>query len=1447
MIDLSLYPKYNRDIQSKQTSIYPIIIINFPDNIEDGFDNSILVSTVKETFKYNEDSQTLNFKDLGLNISNIKESTDVTDRKFKISNVSISLSNYEYNGRRLSDYISDFPNSITKVYYKSQSCNLITDCLPVFTGLLRKVTYDDSKIKITLEDYTQSNFQKEVPIANLGNSENVYSKNYINKYIPITYGKVDKAPAIPYKLVGESQGDDITYYITDNVLGYNNKFVEMTSFSSDDSSPESNLMNNETDSPLYIYKDDYYNVLPELNTNIYPDSDYNTFGQYSISDDNNFLSIEKDFNLDQAQNPPANNELLCVKVQFPSGVKLLKSLDDDDTLEDDSGNSVFSLNPSTLSLEASIDSPTTQGSFISGEDYLNTFAQIPNNEPVQEDMTDDGQFLVHDFIPHIIDGSTYRRQIWYPPDFWSAHYLHFAMAWCHVNAHQMNVKFIEMPCFDLVWQRVNETILNLYNHGLQTSSANHDYAAQHQIEMRLRNAYFSQEQYDPSGEVTEYDIRNLSRGYYYDVNNHYHYESGGGEIYPDNWGNTGLPGHPHGWTWSGGGEGIGAWVSPQTSHDHILYDNARDIFKNRTFPSAVYKFRVEDYNPIEDEVQITWVLVGQKASIQTEGVPESYWIPDGTLFYNIFDDGTGTPHLFEKDECPIFDPIQLLSRPWYGTGPALHYSSYWNGVPFGNLNNAMTGNGATKLRTDLLWSYPSVGSWNHYSYQVAGYINTDNPTQGNSSLCMIFEEGIPQGELLRTGFGDEDHLGYLDEECNMSINPYTIIPCGHYQKYMSNSSEGPFMTTERYNYDYVVPEESNVVVLTSGGGEIGVADQRLTLIYDFSDISSSDHVEGLVNTFIFGKLGVDFNPVLSSIDTDSNFLIQVTAAEIGDIALNFDLDIPEFNTNLVNVHGYDNFIDNLELQWSSIIGDYDDENPLNEFSWDGSQYKIEDWSASPSSFNAMALSYRLKGTVDKFLAISTNINTIGLMQFVIFENIFTSDFYIDVFGRANSTEDTYLDDGILKFKYTDDISSVTQYKQLIENPADVLYHFIEKELGYEDIVNIESWKEARGINSSFNIAFSLSEKKKSKDLIEQIAKNTLLFPRFKQDGTFGFTNIRLEYDITDTELINSDDVIAVSVENTELKDIKTIVNVKYKKDYAEDEFIKETGYVDAYDMFGNGDLGYEGGYSYDYYGLERDSNVFEFESEFIRDRATAMSLRDFIFMQNCNQHTIIKATLPIHYTHLETGDVVKFSKVINNLKSFGEDYSISNPNEIYRNSQKIYPYFLVTAVTKSPKNVKLECIQLHKLTREFSAGLGSLSRMSQTGVIDDNPESAINPTDITIFDEYLNGKNDYFTSAQKQSADIISNGAINISDLTTLQSLSGLSDVYDDDTPNESIQLGDINQDGVINVSDVVVLIGYILGTTEITEEQIALSDYNQDGQVNVVDIVNLVSEILGT
>ena len=58
--------------------------------------------------------------------------------------------------------------------------------------------------------------------------------------------------------------------------------------------------------------------------------------------------------------------------------------------------------------------------------------------------------------------------------------------------------------------------------------------------------------------------------------------------------------------------------------------------------------------------------------------------------------------------------------------------------------------------------------------------------------------------------------------------------------------------------------------------------------------------------------------------------------------------------------------------------------------------------------------------------------------------------------------------------------------------------------------------------------------------------------------------------------------------------------------------------------------------------------------------------------------------------------------------------------------------------------------------------------------------------------------------------------------------------------------LGDINNDGSININDVVLLINYILLYDDIDEETLSNSDMNSDLQLNIMDVVLLVNIILG-
>tara|TARA_Y100000590_G_scaffold468625_1_gene652198 strand:- start:77 stop:820 length:744 start_codon:yes stop_codon:yes gene_type:complete len=56
---------------------------------------------------------------------------------------------------------------------------------------------------------------------------------------------------------------------------------------------------------------------------------------------------------------------------------------------------------------------------------------------------------------------------------------------------------------------------------------------------------------------------------------------------------------------------------------------------------------------------------------------------------------------------------------------------------------------------------------------------------------------------------------------------------------------------------------------------------------------------------------------------------------------------------------------------------------------------------------------------------------------------------------------------------------------------------------------------------------------------------------------------------------------------------------------------------------------------------------------------------------------------------------------------------------------------------------------------------------------------------------------------------------------------------------------GDVNNDEIVNIVDIVTMVSFVLGSSTLSECQLMASDINQDQIVNVVDIVAIVSMIL--
>ena len=57
--------------------------------------------------------------------------------------------------------------------------------------------------------------------------------------------------------------------------------------------------------------------------------------------------------------------------------------------------------------------------------------------------------------------------------------------------------------------------------------------------------------------------------------------------------------------------------------------------------------------------------------------------------------------------------------------------------------------------------------------------------------------------------------------------------------------------------------------------------------------------------------------------------------------------------------------------------------------------------------------------------------------------------------------------------------------------------------------------------------------------------------------------------------------------------------------------------------------------------------------------------------------------------------------------------------------------------------------------------------------------------------------------------------------------------------------LGDINEDSLLNILDIVMMVNFVLGSDNPTNSEFNASDMNDDGVLNVLDIVVLLNLIL--
>ena len=123
---------------------------------------------------------------------------------------------------------------------------------------------------------------------------------------------------------------------------------------------------------------------------------------------------------------------------------------------------------------------------------------------------------------------------------------------------------------------------------------------------------------------------------------------------------------------------------------------------------------------------------------------------------------------------------------------------------------------------------------------------------------------------------------------------------------------------------------------------------------------------------------------------------------------------------------------------------------------------------------------------------------------------------------------------------------------------------------------------------------------------------------------------------------------------------------------------------------------------------------------------------------------------------------------------------------------------------------------------------GSMGYEENGIVLCDADFNQLNPK-IDIYDETINSYVIYWDDMRSSGKEDLSN--------IYLQSVT-----VDD---SGCVSSGDINFDNLVNVLDIVAVVGYITGNGEFSSEQMCQADLNSDGLINVLDIVALVGLII--
>ena len=392
---------------------------------------------------------------------------------------------------------------------------------------------------------------------------------------------------------------------------------------------------------------------------------------------------------------------------------------------------------------------------------------------------------------------------------------------------------------------------------------------------------------------------------------------------------------------------------------------------------------------------------------------------------------------------------------------------------------------------------------------------------------------------------------------------------------------------------------------------------------------------------------------------------------------------------------------------------------------------------------------------------------------------------------------------------------------LIVKPSDIVMNILVNEMGYaklneseivgQDIItpdytkfDMDSIIESRE-QHDWIMGFSINEKSEGKQLIEDILKETKSYPRFSADGKFGLLTIKKSYTYDDiNKIINLNDILDYKFSQTKREDITTSVNMFYRFDYGLEKYtfnyeksINDINPLLEYQLNG-----------FDNYNIEPIDSHKEIKLKYHSTEYSVTDFANFTILNNCNPHNLVELKLPLNYIDLSVGDKIHIP-LINNEKIFNLDYSKVQ----FLNGQAIYPLWIVMETNIGVDSIKIKAYQLHYL-----------------GTDSDH--------------KFIMPDGEYVVRGNTQELSNLNfyNGQVVIPIPNT--NYDPLANQHN----NIEIPYFDLNNDGIVNVVDIIKLINHIIGERQLTQNEKGKLIYYSTGQmksnINTIDILDIVSMV---